>query len=288
LISVTWDANVVRPPHADARAPCVVHLVRAANGIAPFRRFLESYIRYPAGVQHEFVLLFKGFGSEREAAPYMELVDGLAVEAMFVDDEGFDLTAYGTAAERLERDSYCFLNSFSVILASDWLTLLTRWAGAPGTGLVGASGTFESHLQGAARGGDSTQSLLWLRRRVAVRKLRAHFPPFPNPHLRSNAFMADRELLLELGMERAVDKDAAHSLESGWRSITRQVLKMGLSVLVVGRDGHAYEPEEWPASRTFRSGEQENLLIGDNRSEEYRLASPAVRSTLSELAWGRS
>jgi len=99
--------------------------------------------------------------------------------------------------------------------------------------------------------------------------------------------MADRELLLELGMERALDKDAAHSLESGWRSITRQVLTMGLSVLVVGRDGHAYEPGEWPASRTFRSGEQENLLIGDNRSEEYRLASPAVRSTLSELAWGR-
>jgi hypothetical protein len=256
--------------------------------MAPFRRFLESYIRYPAGVQHELVLLFKGFGSEREAAPYMQLVDGLAVEAMFVDDEGFDLTAYGTAAERLERDSYCFLNSFSVILARDWLAPLTRWAGQPGVGMVGPTGTFESHLQGAARGGESTQSLLWLRRRVAVRKLRAHFPPFPNPHLRSNAFIADRELLLELGLERAVDKDAAHSLESGWRSITRQVLAMGLSVLVIGRDGNAYEPREWPASCTFRSGEQENLLIGDNRTEEYRLAAPAVRSTLSELAWGRS
>jgi hypothetical protein len=256
--------------------------------MAPFRRFLESYIRYPAGVQHELVLLFKGFGSEREAAPYVELVDGLTAEAMFVDDDGFDLTAYGTAAKRLDRSSYCFLNSFSVILASDWLAPLTRWAGESGTGLVGASGTFESHLQGAARGGDATQSLLWLRRRVAVRKLRAHFPPFPNPHLRSNAFMADRGLLLEMGMERAVDKDVAHILESGWQSITRQVLSMGLSVLVVGRDGHAYEPEDWPTSRTFRSGEQENLLIGDNRSEEYRLASPAMRSTLSELAWGRS
>jgi hypothetical protein len=283
------DVTEVQPtPPAGAPELCVVHLVRAANGIAPFRRFIESYIRYRAGVQHEFVLLFKGFGSEREAAPYRELVDGLGAEVMFVADDGFDLNAYAQAARQLEHCRLCFVNSHTRVLSGDWLAPLTRWVSEPGVGLVGATGTFESHLQGAARGGESTQSLLWLRRRVAVRKLRAHFPPFPNPHLRSNAFLADRELVLELGLERAVDKDAAHGLESGWHSITRQVLAMGLRVLVVGRDENAYEPEEWPTSRTFRSGEQENLLIGDNRTEEYRLANPAERSTLNELAWGRS
>lgn len=39
----------------------VVHLVRAKNGIAPFRSFLQSYARKSVGLPHDLVIVFKGF-----------------------------------------------------------------------------------------------------------------------------------------------------------------------------------------------------------------------------------
>jgi hypothetical protein len=266
----------------------LVHLVWAPLGPSALAGFLDSYRSRPAGVEHDLVILFNGFDGARDMAAHRALLEGVDHRELTLGAPVQDLAAYAQAAQRLEHRQLFFANSHTRVLAGDWLAPLARWAGRPDVGLVGATGTFESHLEGAARGGEPTQSLLWLRRKLAVRKLRSRFPSFPNPHLRSNAFMGDRELLLELGLGRALDKDAAHRLESGWHNITRQVLAMGRSVLVVGRDGHAYEPQQWPASRTFRSGEQENLLIADNRTEEYRLASPDGRGTLSELAWGRA
>jgi hypothetical protein len=55
---------------------------------------------------------------------------------------------------------------------------------------------------------------------------------------------------------------------------------------VVGRDGAAYEPAEWPNSRTFRVDEQENLLVADNRTDEYASADAATRAALRRMAWG--
>jgi len=56
---------------------------------------------------------------------------------------------------------------------------------------------------------------------------------------------------------------------------------------VAGRDGRVYGSEEWPASRTFRSGEQDNLLVADNRTEQYHAADPTRRGELARFAWGR-
>jgi SAM-dependent methyltransferase len=75
-------------------------------------------------------------------------------------------------------------------------------------------------------------------------------------------------------------------LESGYDGITRRLLQRGRRVLVVGRDGRAYETDAWPESRTFRSGAQENLLIADNRTADWQRASPRLRRRLSRDAFG--
>ena len=59
--------------------------------------------------------------------------------------------------------------------------------------------------------------------------------------------------------------------------MTRQLLKKGLEPLVVGRDGRAYGMGEWYESRTFRSGDQSNLLISDNHTRYYAGADPEER-----------
>jgi hypothetical protein len=59
-----------------------------------------------------------------------------------------------------------------------------------------------------------------------------------------------------------------------------------LEARVVGRDGVAYPPECWQESRTFRTGEQENLLIADNRTRHYQDGGRLTRWGLAWLAWG--
>ena len=75
-------------------------------------------------------------------------------------------------------------------------------------------------------------------------------------------------------------------LEGGTRSLTRQVRDRGLETLVVGRDGAAYSPDRWMQSATFRSGDQENLLIADNRTRHYQEGGRLTRYGLAWLAWG--
>jgi len=81
-------------------------------------------------------------------------------------------------------------------------------------------------------------------------------------------------------------KLSAYRLESGNDSVTNQVLRLGLRVLVVGRDGEAYEPARWHLSNTFWQSREENLLVADNQTEAYLLSDSARRSELSEYAWG--
>jgi hypothetical protein len=63
-------------------------------------------------------------------------------------------------------------------------------------------------------------------------------------------------------------------------------MNMGLQILVVGRDGRAYEKENWFRSNTFRTGDQENLLVADNQTTEYAKSKNCKKQYLSYCAWG--
>jgi hypothetical protein len=192
-----------------------------------------------------------------------------------------DLAAYGRAARELSHEHVCFLNSYTVILAAGWLEHLRRALAMPGVGIVGSGGSWESQaewIRGPVR--------YWLYQLALPRGARRDYPRFPNPHLRTSAFMIAREKLLGIGLERVHDKHSAYLLESGRSSITRQLQEQGLRALVVGRDGRAYEVQEWPQSHTYRSGGQANLLIADNRTGDWQRAPARLRRRLSRDAFG--
>jgi hypothetical protein len=239
-----------------------------------FERFLAAYKRHPAGREHRLVILLNGFRgpSDRRLAPIERLLEGLSHDRVVPHEPIRDLTAYRLAAQQLEARVLCFLNSYSAPLVDGWLSLLTRPLSQPRVGMTGTGGSYESAFSSAP---------FFLRRRR-----RADFPPFPNPHLRSNCFAIARELMLELDWPVPDSKPAAWALESGRRSISRQVWERGLEVVVVGRDGVAYRRERWQESETFRSGAQRNLLIADNRTRQYEAARPRRRRQLELMAWG--
>jgi hypothetical protein len=272
---------------------CVVHLVWLPLGLARFAEFIASYREHEAGVEHDLLIIFKDVERPDQLAVYEELLAGINYKSLFLGSAGFDLVPYFIAAEKFDYKYFCFLNSYSVILAPDWLRLMSMHLQARGVGVVGATASYESYYTNLRRsrprfGVRSWRSALgkykhW-RRMLAQAK--EHFDPFPNYHLRTNTFMIARELMCRIKFAGEADKMESLKFESGKDGLTRQVCALGLQALVVGRDGVAYAREQWRQSHTFRSGGQRNLLVADNRTRQYAEADAPTKILLEQCAWG--
>jgi hypothetical protein len=294
----------------------LVHLVRKANGTEPFREFLESYRAVGAGTDHDLVLLLKGFGSEREADETAALAEGADAHRLYVDDAGFDVGAYFTAADRLEHGRICFVNSFTTVRTPGWLAALERALQLPGIGIAGATGSWASHwswlcynlgLAGPyraafpSRAWAQAQNLrltperlptlvpLWAREAVgnvlALPQFAGRFGSFPTAHVRTNGFVVERELMRTLERTPVRRKSDALVVESGKRSLTRQIEQSGLRPVLAGADGCTHEVAEWARSGIYRQRDQENLLLEDNQTRIYRDADLELRRFLAAFAW---
>lgn len=271
---------------------CVVHLVRKMNGLDAFRQFLDSYRRHPAGIDHDLLILYKGFFDRAEIAPYETLLAEVRHTYLQVADFGFDLRPYFLAAKTSGAQYLCFLNSFSIILDKDWLLKLHQHASKPGVGIAGATGSWGSIRQ--RRLVASPNRPLWRRllRPLVWRAKQIYtglfFGAFPNYHVRTNGFMIARNTFLKVRRGLLLTKMQMYRLESGKNSITNQVERMGLTCLVVGKDGSAYDKHHWHISGTFWRGMQEYLLIADNQTRKYDAADREGRLWLENFAWGTS
>jgi len=262
----------------------VVYLVWGPLGPGPLRDFLASYDRHPAGTDHELVIVFNGVRDEQRATLEAEL-QGTRHRLLELPRLALDLAAYGHAAQSLEHPRVCFLNSYSVILADGWLGHLLRAAELPRVGLVGATGSWESRVHFIREGGGLEH---WIYQLVKLPQRRREYDSFPNPHVRTSAFMLERALALELGLDRVRDKSDAYRLESGRQGITREIQRRGLRAVVVDRNGLAYDAQDWARAGTYRSAEQRNLLVADNRTNDWQRGSRAQRRRMSRRTWGRA
>lgn len=282
----------------------VFYLARPVHNIRLIERFVAAYRRCPPGESHELVVIFKGFGDDREAlSQYRARLAPLTFTPVEVPDERFDLGAYLAVAAVLNHRWVCCLNSYAEPLADGWLAHLLTAARSDGVGVAGATGSYETpfvawgYLVGLVlQLPRRFRPLAWLLPSPMFRWVARHwlppprpyseFPPFPNPHVRTNGFVISRELFLDLDPGPLADKWDALRLESGTNGMTRQLLRRGLRPVLVGRGGQVFEVGDWPQSRTFRSGDQENLLVGDNHTQHYAEAPPEERALLARLAWG--
>jgi hypothetical protein len=263
----------------------VVHLVWAPLGPEPLRDFLRSYRAHPPEAEHELIIVLNGAHpggrdpSSQETL--LEELHGTQYRLIVLERPLLDLAAYGAAAREIQHPRVCFLNSYSVLQSDGWLRCLSQALDEPGVGLAAASASWESQAEWM-RG----RLIYWPYQLVGLRAARRDYPRFPNPHVRTTAFMISRTLLLQTGPDDVRDKRSAYLLESGRSSITRQVQEQGLRPVVAGRDGLLYDVADWPRSGTYRSGVQCNLLVADNRTREWEEASARLRRRLARDAWG--
>ena len=268
----------------------VIYLLRKVNGELPVKTFLESYLTNKAGVSHELVILFKGFCDDRDLAPYQTLLKGLEYQSLRVSDRGFDINAYFKAAKLLPNEYLCFLNSYTQILHPHWLAFFWEHLSSSHLGAVGATGSWESlaynlSLPHCPQRRPSFPSMLaWPFKFLVAWAL---FPGFPNPHLRTTGFLCRRHHFLKLHPPPPWWKLNAMIFESGRWGFSRQLRGKKLEVAVINSDNQRFLWPSWPNSRTYRTGQQEKLLLADNRTHQFAQASPDEQRWLATLAWGK-
>jgi hypothetical protein len=296
---------------------CVVYLAWGPLGIGPVRDFLRSYRERRAGVPHRLVVLLNGVqaGSGRDEL-LAELGD-VEHRLISLDASVLDLVAYRRAAEILGASRYCFLNSYSRVLADDWLAHMDG-ALEEDVGIVAATGSWASMLSyglfqiglpssyrevfGNRRATLSAFEQLHTERTgeeppvnplkhqlgvlLSVAPMLFGFRRFPAYHVRSNSFAIAHEPFIEAFGSSLSRKVQTHRLESGRNSLTAQIERRGMRAVVVDRHGRRHGREQWASSETFWQGDQRGLLIADNQTDYYEQGDARRRELLARYAWG--
>lgn len=281
---------------------CVAHLVRYCNDISLFKNFIESYKRHSAGIPHDLIIILKGFSeNSSDINIYTKLLVDLDYQIFYINDDGFDITAYHKLANQYNYYGYCFLNSNSQIIADDWLNLLNEALIKKNIGLVGATGSYQSFatpmtpIKTFKNHSRRKEGLIWatgvfmiiyLNYLKHILKYRIYFDKFPNYHIRTNAFMIKRTVFLNLCVGEFLTKLDAYKFESGKNGLSKQIVNMGLDILVVGKNGKFYKKEEWSLSNTFWQGNQSNLLVSDNQTKAYENSNEESKELYRYHAWG--
>lgn len=248
-----------------------VYLLRKGNPDAWARAFLASFFANDPGPETMLLVLKKGFADgDPLPACFNRLSDAARARLSFEDvpDDGVDLTAYRALCARYPDHAFLFMNSHSRIGHRNWHRAFSKaWtisgsgAGSGGPGnIVGASGSWETPLPGVIA--------------------------FPNPHIRTTGFLIRASTFLELSAGRVENRAACLALEAGADNLTSLIMKGGGAALIVNADGDVFPPKDWHRSRTFRLGEQEKLLIADNRSAKYHHGTNRRRRHHARASWG--
>ncbi|MGZ3847215.1 MAG: hypothetical protein ACXVBH_14230 [Flavisolibacter sp.] len=245
---------------------------------------------------HELVFLFNGVENEEQLRPYHDLAFyyGLTYKSLRLK-KGWDLEAYRWAASQIDAAYILFLNSYSRFRGDNWLAHFITAMSQPGVGIVGATGSYHSIFSMI----QYETSTRWEREKSFNENFRKYkllvknfilyrfwFPPFPNPHVRTNAFLVERKVFVDLSLIPIKKKYDAYRLESGRIGFTRQIIKRGLKPIVVGKNGEVYEIAKWRESNTFWIDDQANLLVSDNQTEKFMEADSQQRKFFTFIAWG--
>lgn len=214
----------------------------------PFiERFLASYQKFTPKMDHRLIIALKDWPAET-------LVENpLTKYCCFTDkNEGFDIGSYIRAAKSFSDSTYFVgLSAYAEFKCSNWLESMHNAINQDKVGLVGATGSWERGAAGKE---------------------------FPNYHIRTSCFMIRTELFNSFNFEEPKTKEEMWEFEHGPNSLTKRVMAKGLRCVVVGKDGVVFDKEEWLNSYTFRHGTQDNLICGDNHTDDYINSVPRVQA----------
>jgi hypothetical protein len=203
----------------------VVYLVWLPYDISLLDGFLKSYKEYKSNVAHDLYVIFNGRVADSNIDEHLRLIQlNCDTRVNYLElPGGQDIDAYFFAASQIKHELILFFNSFSKITAHSWLEAYCDNLKKE-VGLISATGSYQSYYSAVFQ----TNNLLPDFQKGIVANFRKYklfvkaffywrflFKPFPNPHIRTNAFMVRRELFLQLKHKRLKSKFEAYQFESG-------------------------------------------------------------------------
>lgn len=245
------------PFACDKHPVCVIYVARYADGVACYKRFMESLEKQSLQSFGLFIL-YKGFPDIDTMIEWHRFCNHADTSSCMICDKGYDLTAYRIGAETVSAPVLVLFNTSSELVASDALVKLTQYVSTGDA--VGAFGSWESF-----------QKKWWHR---------LFWPSFPNPHLRTNAFAIRRETFLRVWPKKCRTKIGCWMWESGYGGFTRRLKR---AFVATRFDDNL----RWPAwSRSGFRHCNELLLVEDNQSRRYEKANDEAKQRLVKATWG--
>lgn len=236
---------------------------KAGYGIEAVEKFLISYNKYNAGLEHSLVIIAKNW---TDKILYKKLCE-LAIEnnARIIDlpDDGWDFGAYFRVSKILDSEYILFTGSSTKILSDNWLLkCYNAFKNDNSIQLVGPMGSWGYKIK---------------------------INSFPNYHIRTCTFMIKRDLFLEYASTQKFPqtKEDTYKIEHGENSLTNFIFNKGYKAVVVNSDGKIFEPENWVYSKTYNSSMENKSLFSDKHSEIYYLCDESEKRHFEVGTWGQ-
>jgi len=266
--------------------PIVAYIAYGPFGIEYLKRFLLSYSRYKSGAKHQLLICFKGFYEKKITKKWEKLINYEFIN-FFENKEknDFDIGSYFRIAEKFKNRKILFLDTHTRMNCDNYLKIFLD--NFKNNRIIGATGSFAS-ISSQFLNFYYSQHTKFQQFRWGVQHLKK-FKLFPNPHLRTTAFMLKGSDLTELNFDRSkfVKKIETNFFESGRNGMTVQLKKKGYEIGIVNSDNKFFKTKDWKLSETFCLGEQSKLVFVDNRTEEYKFSSNKVRAKMRKFSWGK-
>jgi hypothetical protein len=238
-----------------------VYIVPSPDIYKPLvKRFVESYNAHPAGYPRDLLILRKGLDPFPRDIP----IAGIELNA---PDTGYDLGTFFWMLESGFQQNYdiiMLLSTTATFKCDDWLAkYVAIFRDHPEIQAVSATASVEK--------GISDRDF--------------------NPHLRTANIAFRAGVLDELELPYPVTKHDCWELEHGKHNITRQIMERNGRCVVVGCHGNVWDCDTsdaqngWYRSHTFRTGAQENLIIGDSQTDWYDDAHQDMRDLSTKSTW---
>lgn len=264
---------------------CVFYLAYKPLKKKIFRDFIKSYRMFKSGNKHLLIICFKNFHSKKIITHWKEILVGIkyvSIEENYKKND-YDINSYYRVAKRYKNKIILFLNSYSRINVNNWLRLITKHYCKKT--VVGCTASHASLSTSYFRGYFKKISFFKNLKYGFANFFR--FPIFPNPHLRTNAFLIKGSDFLTLKFKLFRTKLDSNIFESGRVGMTRQLIKKGFKIILAGKNGIGYENDSnWKNSEVYSFKDQKNLIISDNHTKNYATLSPRKKKLEVKHNWG--
>ena len=284
----------------------IIYISYLPYGPSCLENFLQSYIANKPLINHSLHIVIKGWSDNKNDTQLLlceEILSNYEIEhTKHYSNDEYDISVYFSMAKKIRSDYFVFFNTNTKILHKKWLQYFINNITKPGVGVVAATGAW----------GDATLNKRMFNLLKKCTTLKVSFKeikqlifyyynyyPTLKPHVRTNGFMIESKILsklvfykvspsfLRIFMRLNEARHQALCFEHGRKSMSVQIESMNLHTLVVGADGKGYKQPEWYSSKTFWSGDQENLLVTDNQTEKYANGNASDRKAMTFSAWNK-